>query len=88
VSGDVLEYSLQNTDSPSFFARVEKIRLREISLVPYPVNNRARVLQRALPSPMSKYVASSLKEHDQVIRGFKLIQKQFQLFAEVSRAQT
>ena len=35
-------------------ARVEKIRLREISLVPNPVNNKARVLQRELPSPVNQ----------------------------------
>jgi hypothetical protein len=50
VSGDVLDYSLHDTDRPSFFARVEKVRLREISLVPAPVDRSARVLRRELPS--------------------------------------
>jgi hypothetical protein len=42
VSGDVLEYSLHDTDRPGFYARVEKIRLREVSLVQSPVQPGAR----------------------------------------------
>jgi hypothetical protein len=57
-SGDVLDYSLHDTDRPSFFARVEKVRLREISLVPAPVDRSARVLRRELPSPMSAFGAA------------------------------
>ena len=53
VSCDALEFSLHNTDSPNFFARVEKVRLRKLSLVPCPINSRARVLKREQPSPMS-----------------------------------
>ena len=56
--GDVLDYSLHDTDRPSFFARVEKVRLREISLVPAPVDRSARVLRRELPSPMSAFGAA------------------------------
>jgi hypothetical protein len=55
VSGDVLDYSLHDNDRPSFFARVEKVRLREITLVLAPVDRRARVLRRELPSPMSAF---------------------------------
>ena len=44
--------SLHDTDRQSFFARVEKVRLREISLVRAPVDRSARVLRRELPSPM------------------------------------
>jgi len=58
VSGDVLDYSLHDTDRPSFFARIEKVRLREISLVPAPVDRSARVLRRELPSPMSAFGAA------------------------------
>jgi hypothetical protein len=42
VSGDVLDYSLHDNDRPSFFARVEKVRLREISLVLAPVDRSVR----------------------------------------------
>ena len=58
VSGDVLDYSLHDTDRPSSFARVEKVRLREISLVPAPVDRSARVLRRELPSPMFAFGAA------------------------------
>lgn len=87
VCGDVLAYTLHDTGSSAFYARVEKIWLRETSLVPNPVNARARVLRRSPPSPMSKYVVSSLEQHGFLIRGVKLIQKQIQTLAEVSRAQ-
>jgi hypothetical protein len=85
VSGDVLEFSLHDTDKPSFFSRVEKIRLREISLVPNPINNKARVLKRELPSSMSKFVAGTLKQYDLLIAGVGLIQKQVQLIGEINR---
>ena len=58
VSGDVLDYSLHDTDRPSFFVRVEKGRIREISLVPAPVDRSARVLRRELPSPMFAFGAA------------------------------
>jgi hypothetical protein len=45
----------------AFFARVEKVRLREISLVPAPVDRSARVLRRELPSSMSAFGAASNK---------------------------
>ncbi len=84
VSGDVLSCTLHDTGGPAFFARVEKIRFREISLVPNPVNNNGRVLRRELPSPMSSYVALSLQKHDLMIRSVKMLQKQFQLLAEMT----
>ena len=58
VSGDVLDYSLHDNDRPSFFARVEKVPLREISLVPASVDGSARVLRRELPSPMFAFGAA------------------------------
>jgi hypothetical protein len=36
----------------------EKVRLREISLVPAPVDRSARVLRRELPSPMFAFGAA------------------------------
>ena len=46
VSCDVLDFTLHRTDSPQFFARAEKVRLREVSLVPAPIQRNARVLKR------------------------------------------
>jgi hypothetical protein len=86
VSGDVLQYSLHDTGSPNFFARVERCRLREISLVPAPVNARARVLRRELPSPASRYAAGTLKQFDLLIRGVGLIQKEIGLLKGVNHA--
>jgi len=82
ISGDVLDYSLHDTGSPSFYARVKRVRLREISLVPNPVNNKARVLKRELPSPASKFVAGTLERHDLMIRRVKLFQKQLRILEE------
>ena len=55
-----------------------------VSLVSNPVNNNGRVLRRELPSPMSSYVALSLQKHDLMIRSVKMLQKQFQLLAEMT----
>ena len=65
-------------------ARVEKIQLREISLVPNPVNARARVLHRSTPSPASAYAATQRKWHDLMIRGMSVIQQQVRLLQEVA----
>jgi hypothetical protein len=85
VSGDVLDYTLHDTGKPSFFARVERVRLREVSLVPAPINNQARVLKRELPSAMSRFAASSLKQFDLLIAGCGLIQKNIVLLQGMNR---
>lgn len=73
VSGDVLEYSLHDTDTQGFYACVKKMRLREISLVPAPINRNAKVLQRAKPSPASLLRAEKLKWHDLMIKRVQLV---------------
>jgi hypothetical protein len=77
-----LQFAPALADSPRVLAHVEKIRLREISLVPNPVNAKARVLKREPPSPMSSYIATGLRHFDLSIAGIKLIQKQLQLIEE------
>ena len=86
VNGDVLDYTLHHIDSPNFVARVERIRLREISLVPAPINCNARVLKRELPSPASCYAASALKQFDLLLAGTRLLQKQISILQEHAHA--
>ena len=84
VSGDVESFTLHDTGSPNFYARVEKLRLREISLVPSPANRNAKVLRREPPTALSKYIALSLEGQDLMIRRTKLIQQGFQLLGEMN----
>ena len=88
VSGDVLEYTLHDTDSPSFFARVEKIRLREISLVSNPIQARARVLHRSNPGPASSFVAETIKGQDLMIRKVSCLAQYAELLQQIVRQQT
>jgi hypothetical protein len=73
VSCDVEAFTLHDTSSPNFWARVEKCRLREISLVPNPVNARARVLKREPPSAFSLYAAARRRWFDLEIRRVALL---------------
>jgi hypothetical protein len=86
VNGDVLEFTLHDTGSAAFFARVQKIKLREISLVPRPVNPGAKVPRRERPSPMSAYIATSLQRHDLLIQHAKCIEKLGELLLKEVRA--
>jgi hypothetical protein len=88
VSGDVLEFSLHDSDRPSFFARIEKIRLREISLVPNPIQARARVLHRSKPGPASCFVAETIKGQDLMIKKMTCLTQYVELLQQIVRQQT
>ena len=81
---DVLEFTLHGTSTPNFHALVEKIRLREISLVPNPVNPRALVLDRRQPSAASAYAAARRRQNDLLIAGVRNIQKRLEMIQEVT----
>ena len=79
-----MEFTLHGTSTPNFHALVEKIRLREISLVPNPVNPRALVLDRRQPSAASAYAAARRRQNDLLIAGVRNIQKRLEMIQEVT----
>jgi phage head maturation protease len=83
IGARILEYEIVDGDNENFHALISNAEVTEVSLTDRPANPHAVVQSRSRIAPVEPYLKTLSEHTDLAIKGIQIIQRGFQMLAEM-----